>query len=360
MVAALTTTTACGKVEDIHDSPEGQQPCVNCHRGAYVTAKNPVHVNVMPETCNTCHNTKAWSPSTVSDHAKWFPLENKHAPLTCTQCHTKGYAKGDTPDTCVGCHKKDYDNAKNPPHLGQSTECKVCHTDKGWRPATFNHPWPLNGKHATASCASCHVGNPPLYKGMPTDCVGCHKQSYDTAATPPHAGFPTTCASCHNEQAWRPSTFLHPWYLDGKHATAACASCHKGTPPVFKGTSKECVTCHLANFNASTYPGHSAFAKTCEDCHGRAGWKPAIGGAHPESKFPLTSGPHSKNGISCTSCHDPARGSSVGGQNTDCIHCHLGEHQRPSIDAKHKGESKYPGANAPVNFCRDCHPQGRN
>jgi hypothetical protein len=357
--AAAAGAAACGKVEDIHETAEARgKPCVDCHRSAYVAAVNPKHVGQMPETCEKCHNTKAWVPATGGTH-DWFPLRNKHATSPCAQCHTKGYQPGDTPKACVGCHQKDFDAAKNPPHTNYSTACETCHTDAGWRPAVFNHPWPLNGKHASTDCFACHTGSPPRYLGTPKDCASCHQKSYDAAASPSHAGFPTTCADCHNETAWRPSTFVHPWYLDGVHATQPCASCHKGSPPVYRGTSRDCVTCHLDDYNASPYPGHATFPKTCEDCHGRAAWKPAIGGAHPEAKFFIATGAHAKPGISCTSCHDPARGSSVGGANTNCIGCHLGSHTRAKMDDKHSGVNNYPRNTTSVNFCRDCHPTGK-
>jgi hypothetical protein len=242
----------------------------------------------MPETCNTCHSQKAWTPATVTDH-KWFPLANKHATLVCASCHKAGYAAGDTPKDCVGCHQADFDNTSNPPHTGYSTNCTTCHTDAGWIPSQFNHPWPLTGAHASASCAGCHTGSPPRYAGTP----------------------------------------------------------------------KDCASCHQADFQSSTYPGHSSFGTNCVNCHSTTAWSPALSGAHPEAKFPLTTGAHANPGIQCTDCHDPTRGPSAGGQNTDCIHCHLGAHNRPSIDGEHTGVPNYPSASTSVNFCRDCHPAGR-
>jgi hypothetical protein len=364
MACAIATgaalgATACGKVEDFHQTAEVRsQPCVGCHRAAFVAATNPKHVGAMPETCNACHSTKQWAPATANEHG-WFPLRNKHAAASCAQCHAKGYEKGATPRACNGCHQKDYDAARNPSHKGYSTECATCHTDAGWRPAAFNHPWPLLGKHATATCFACHVGEPPRYQGTPKDCVLCHQKDVDGARTPPHTGFPSTCSTCHTEQGWRPSTFAHPWPLDGAHASAPCAGCHKGNPPVYRGTPLDCVGCHLDDYQRATFPGHNTVPKTCESCHGKAAWKPAIGGAHPEASFPISTGPHSAAGVSCTSCHDPARGASTAGQNTDCIHCHVGAHNRPAIDAKHTGVAGYPGPNAPPNFCIGCHPRGR-
>jgi hypothetical protein len=360
-IAAMSAfgTTACKGKQDIHDSDEVKgRDCIGCHRAAFMAASNPRHVGSMPETCNTCHTTKAWSPATGATH-DWFPLRNKHAQQACATCHTNGYQPGATSKDCASCHQKDYDAAKNPPHAGYSKDCTTCHNDAGWKPSIFEHAWPLVGKHASAACASCHVGNPAVYQGTPRECVGCHKKDYDGAVNPSHAGFSTACQTCHQETAWKPSVFNHPWPLDGAHATAPCAGCHTGSPPKYAGTSKNCVSCHLADYNASPYPGHNAFPQTCQDCHSKTAWKPAISGAHPEALFPLTTGKHANPGISCTDCHDPNLGSSAQGQNTNCINCHLGAHRRPSIDSAHNGVANYPAGAAPVNFCRTCHPAGR-
>jgi hypothetical protein len=237
----------------------------------------------------------------------------------------------------------------------------------GWSPAvpsgtvTVAHPWfPLVNKHANVACATCHTkGYQP--GDTPKDCVGCHQTNYDTAMTPPHAGLPTMCASCHNDLGWSPSTFVHPWTLDGKHATTPCVNCHTGTPPRYPGTPTACVGCHLADYRGSTFPGHNTFPQTCADCHSTTVWTGASGGAHPEANFPITTGSHSNAGIICTDCHVAALGSPAKGANTDCIHCHLGAHQRASMDTTHKtlNVANYPGPNAAaINFCLGCHPTG--
>ena len=446
LVAAAIATAGCTKAQDIHETPEVKgQPCINCHAQAFVSAANPKHIGVFPETCGSCHNTKKWIPATPSGNAldhPWFPLANAHAKVACTACHTKGYQMGDTPKDCVGCHQKNYDATKSPPHAGLfPTTCNACHNDSAWVPAvvtgTVDHPWfPLVNKHANVACAACHtkgyqmgdtpkdcVGchqknydatmSPPHAGLFPTTCstchtdlgwvpatvtgtvdhpwfplvdkhanvacaachtkgyrqgdtpkacAGCHQKDYDAAMNPPHAGLPTTCDGCHNAKGWQPSTFVHPWTLDGKHAVTPCVSCHTGTPPRYPGTPTACVGCHLADFQtaAGKVTGHGMFAQTCLDCHSTTAWTGASGGAHPEANFPIMTGSHSK-GIACADCHIASRGSPVAGQNTDCIHCHLGAHNQPAIDTVHTNlnVAGYPGPNASSpNFCLPCHKKG--
>lgn len=261
---------------------------------------------------------------------------------------------------CYSCHQPDYQNAANPPHVGSMpTACAVCHTQDAWAPAAFNHTWPILGAHTKVPCQTCHTGEPPKYKGTPTLCVGCHQSDYDNSPHPGHSAYPTTCESCHSQLAWKPaSTVAHPFPLDGAHATTPCASCHVGNPPVYKGTPSDCYSCHTDDFNASPYPGHSGFSHTCTDCHTTTAWTPATGGGHPENKFPLKTGTHTN--VKCADCHDASIGSSAKA-NVNCVGCHTGEHSRAKMDGKgaHQENPKYPKGTAPVNFCLDCHADGR-
>jgi hypothetical protein len=376
VLATAISLGACTQAQNIHDTPTVQaQPCINCHAQAYVSAKNPVHVGMLPETCNTCHSTRAWIPSTlgagvdggVASHP-WFPLVNKHANVACATCHTVGYKKGDTPTACVGCHQAAYDMTMKPAHKGVfPTACANCHSDSGWVPATptgsIDHHWfPLANKHATAACASCHTKGYQL-GDTPTDCVGCHKMNYDAAMNPSHASLPTTCNTCHDDASWFPSTYIHPWPLSGKHWTTPCVSCHTGTPPRYANTPTACAGCHAADFQRAVmmFPVHSGYPMTCDGCHSTTLWTGASGGTHPEARFPIKTGSHSNVAIACADCHIAALGSPVMGQNTDCVHCHIGAHQRPAMDAAHArlNVAGYPGPNAASpNFCFSCHPKG--
>jgi len=192
------------------------------------------------------------------------------------------------------------------------------------------------------------------------DCIVCHSDDVQHALNPPHEGFPNTCGDCHSSDAWSPAHFMHSWPLNGAHATVACASCHVGDPPVYVGTPTLCVGCHRADYDSSTFPGHSDFPTTCENCHTTDAWTPAVGGAHPENAFPIQSGPHSPYRNDCVSCHNPELGSPVAGANTDCVGCHDGVHTRARMDSAHREVGGYPSGAPPPNFCLQCHSDGRN
>ena len=196
------------------------------------------------------------------------------------------------------------------------------------------------------------------------ECSACHASAYNAATNPPHVDtLPQTCADCHNTNAWTPATVsTHPWFsLDGAHVAAACGNCHVGMPPAFVGVPTACAGCHLLDYQASPYPGHSTFPKTCLNCHNTTSWSNATAGVHPESLFPITTGPHSV-GVACADCHVASLGSPTKGANCDCVHCHLGAHNAPSIDSvpAHVAlkASYTPSATGAPNACLVCHPAG--
>lgn len=423
-VAALAAGVgvACNGPTNIHDTAEGRGPCINCHESAYRTASNPIHVNVMPQTCNDCHNTQAWIPVDFGpEQHKWFPLQNKHNGPKCADCHTKGFRVGDTSKECISCHQKDTDGAQDPVHTDFPTDCKVCHNDLGWKPSIFQHPWPLTNKHALSLCTQCHKGSPPKWAGTPTDCVSCHQTDYDGAANPIHRPLPPTtgmlvgggrtCGDCHTTGGgtptggWRPADFvtknqhpIAPFKLDGAHADplrVACNDCHQAPKPA--GTAPrgydaktflatKCLDCHQDGPHSFTtaVPPHATFDHECRVCHSTDKFLGAT--IHPEAKFTLLA-PSKHNGINCTDCHDINRGVSTGGANTNCVTCHgfaggawALAHALPALDQRHAtnggiqvcAAGQTPGLSPPStlcfptaaqatanpNICRACHPMG--
>lgn len=305
-LAAFGAAFACrGPSPNIHESSEAKSsPCISCHSAAYTAASNPLHLNNMPKTCQDCHGTNAWVPSSATNHP-WWPLQNKHVGVSCVACHTKGFNVGDTAKDCVSCHQKDFDGASNPKHKDLfPLDCAMCHTDVGFTPSPFNHDsWPLEGKHTyrITACASCHTGNPPMYKGTTRDCYTCHKSDAD-------------------------------------------------------------------NLAVSKNPNHPTFPHTCLDCHLMSGWTqgPPLSGLHPEASFPIKTGVHADSRIGCQDCHKLEKGLAAGGANTDCVHCHTGDHVTPAIDQLHLNNpdggvvANYPVGASATNFCLQCHGKGQH
>jgi hypothetical protein len=280
---------------------------------------------------------------------------------------------------CVECHRPDYDAALDPNHAagGYPTTCQQCHTLEAWAPATFaGHDafWPLTGAHAAAQCESCHAGG--VYEGTATACESCHGADYDATTKPSHAaaGLPRACEVCHDTAGWVPSRFDHDaaWPLTGAHVAAACESCHADG---FEGTARECVGCHLPDWQTAADPDHVALElpQACVACHGTAAWKPADFEGH-DAIWPLV-GEHReaaceschKDGYAgtptaCDDCHHPDYVAAktpdhvAAGYPTTCESCHAATGWKPST-FDHEASWPLTGAHAEA-ACESCHEGG--
>jgi hypothetical protein len=302
-IHATTACASCHKNSDFKNTPTD---CAACH------TKDDAHAGALGTLCGACHIPVGWKPATI-DHSKFtFHLDGKHATTACVSCHKNSDFKN-TPTDCAACHTKDDAHAGS---LG--TLCGACHTPVGWKPATVDHSkfaFHLDGKHATAACASCHKNSD--FKNTPTDCAACHTK--DDA----HAGsLGTLCGACHTPVGWKPATVDHSkfaFHLDGKHATAACASCHAGG--VFKGTPTDCAACHTKD---DAHAG--TFGLQCGTCHTPADWTSASFD-HSKAAFVLTAHKlkSDKTAFVCKDCH--VNGYTRPFDQLACANCHLNVNQ---------------------------------
>jgi hypothetical protein len=308
--------------------------CVSCHLPDYQAARTPNHPAAgFPTTCEACHRPDHASFQQARfDHNASFPLVGVHGQQTCATCHRGNAYKG-TPRDCVGCHRAAYERTTAPNHTaaGFSTACETCHrsTDSSFRGATFNHGavFPLVGQHARQACATCHVNN--VFNGTPRDCVGCHRSAYERTTAPNHpaAGFPTACETCHRstDASWRGAGFNHStvFALVGRHAQTVCATCHANN--VYRGTPRDCVGCHRADYERTSAPNHAAasFPTACETCHRPdSSWRGAV--LNHAAVFQLV-GRHGQ--IACASCHS---NNLYRGTPRTCVGCHRASYDRTS------------------------------
>jgi hypothetical protein len=105
--------------------------CVACHRADYDGTNDPNHLaSNFPTSCEDCHTTNGWEPSTW-DHEPLFPIrDGAHKEISCTECHVTptNYSHFE----CILCHEhnqsdmddkhKDVDN-----YQFLSSECFSCH-----------------------------------------------------------------------------------------------------------------------------------------------------------------------------------------------------------------------------------------
>lgn len=168
--------------------------CKDCHQVDYNQAANPNHQTLgLSNECATCHTTQpGWSPASFDVHNQYYVVTGAHTAIAsdCAACHTNGnYAN--TPNTCAGCHIGDYNKTNDPPHQssGFSTDCESCHTQNGWKPASFDHDgqyFPIySGKHRGEwdQCIDCHT-NPGNFAVF--SCIDCHEHSNKTSVDNHH------------------------------------------------------------------------------------------------------------------------------------------------------------------------------
>jgi hypothetical protein len=256
-----------------------------------------------------------------------------------------------TPTRCYDCHWIRRQDDRYRAQLG--IDCQTCHRPTAWTAVRWNHGTStgvaLNASHRTLACESCHAGQ--TFKGTAPACVSCHQADYQRAANPNHqaSGFPITCNNCHlpSHSAWSQAAFGHQtaFTLVGVHALQPCSACHKNN--VYRGTARECVGCHLADYQRTTAPNHQAagFPTTCDSCHRPtdASWRQAV---FNHTWFPITSGRHA--GRLCVDCHKDPSNFRV----FTCLTCHT----LSSTQAEHSG---IPAFRYDSQACYSCHPQGR-
>ncbi|MDF1641028.1 cytochrome c3 family protein, partial [Thalassolituus oleivorans] len=102
--------------------------------------------------------------------------------------------------------------------------------------------------------------------------------------------------------------------LTGMHRSVSCETCHQSG--VFKGTSKQCMGCHLqGRIASSSIPSnHIATNNDCESCHTVTQW----------SRVRIVD--HSAVMGSCISCHNRSSAEGVPSNHpamtADCSSCH--------------------------------------
>ncbi len=249
-----------------------------------------------------------------------------HRNVACQQCHTSPVFSN-AGSKCADCHADIH-------RRQMGAQCEQCHSVNGWTVSLqsireHQNRFPLIGAHATADCDSCHKGAAVgQFKGLSTDCTSCHLTSYLNTRSPSHTAlkFPTDCQQCHtNLDSWAGAKFDHAaatgFALTGAHASLDCSACHTGGQ--FQGTSSNCVSCHIKDFNSASNPNHVqlGFPQTCSQCHNTSTWQGATFD-HAATGFVLT-GAHAS--LSCSSCHT---GAALGPGNATCVSCHLSDFTR--------------------------------
>ncbi len=311
---AAAACTDCHKNNVFKGTP---MDCASCH------IEDDAHNGSLGTQCGTCHSPNGWSPATFDHNAVSFKLtahqtKTDGSAFVCKDCHVNGYSSPFDQNTCGNCHLQIDQPFATEHFLAFGTNCMACHDGVESLGSNFDHnkvPFNLVGKHAAEKCSACHINAHTLsdLKAAPQDCFACH--GMDDA----HNGqLGTNCAACHTPNGWKPATVDHSkfaFHLDGKHATAACTSCHING--VFKGTPMDCASCHTKD---DAHKG--SLGNQCGTCHTPNGWSPASFD-HNTVSFKLTAHQKKSDGsaFACKDCH--VNGYAAPFDQNTCGNCHL-------------------------------------
>ncbi|HEX7151595.1 MAG TPA: cytochrome c family protein [Thermoanaerobaculia bacterium] len=254
------------------------------------------------------------------------PLSEAHAKLegaaNCLKCHEA--KQGVSPAKCLTCHtalRARIQAGKGLHARPEYRTCERCHNEHHGRAFRLIHWDPAKFDHR-------QTGFPLEGAHAKAKCASCHKtrsflglsQSCTSCHTDPHKGQLPSCTSCHAMTAWKPAPkFDHAkarFPLTGKHVNVACAKCHP--TPAFRGVAfQRCTDCHKD-------PHAGRFGPTCTQCHSTAAWKGVQATAnfdHAKTGFPLT-GAHKT--AQCSECH---RAGKFQGTPKTCTSCHRDPHE---------------------------------
>jgi hypothetical protein len=315
------------------------------------------HGDKLKVSCDVCHSAKGWKLDREIysfDHSTTaLPLTGKHKLTNCRLCHPT-LVFSDAKPACADCHTDLHEQTVGP-------DCGRCHTTDYWivNNITEIHQrsrFPLLGPHVMADCSGCHKSSSLLrFDPLGIECFDCHQDDYNATTQPNHiqGGYSKNCLECHsiNSLTWTSSGIDHSFFpLSAGHAINDCSRCHTGGN--FNNLSPECLSCHQADYDATTNPNHiqAQFPISCTQCHTtNPGWKPADFQSHDAQYFPIYSGKHQGEWNACTECHTQSGNFKV----FSCIDCH--EHNKTDMDDEHSGVGGYSYNSL---ACYQCHPTG--
>lgn len=232
----------------------------------------------------------------------------------------------------------------------------------------FNHMvtgFPLTGGHATADCATCHVGG--TFKGTPKTCDGCHAVGRRVIATPKSSRHIVTndpCEICHSNTI----TFLGAKFNHGTVPPGTCTTCHNGVVSTGRPANhnagnkltQSCDQCHRTTAWLPASWNHNGVTTGCGTCHVAGGQASSVVPVHPiHAMLPALSafGPGIVN---CENCHtnfytftSHRLNHAAAGASSTCGSCHNAANKAQSLGVI----NMLPAGHIPytATLCEQCH-----
>ena len=290
--------------------------CSACHKAPHRATLGP--------SCTACHVTDRWATRTIEHGRTGFALAGAHTQVPCAKCHQSGVRTALRFDRCAACHA-------NVHRESIKDDCRACHKETGFKPATFDHAqrtgFPLAGKHDGLPCRKCHAGlsaeDVPIarkvvdFQGASAACVTCHKDQHKGEYGP-------LCDACHRPVTFKAAGFAHP------KAPEFFAGCHQGVT---------CVKCHVRP------PGQGARPVATGAPAGGGRSSAAAGRNDGKAIVPL---------MACSACHEDVHLGQVG---ASCNRCHAVEAARFAPARFSHGATRFPLTGKHLALqCVKCHP----
>ena len=308
------------------------------------------HRVLASDDCTVCHGETAFGSDDSSFCANsachgqaWSSVDLEAAFPHPTPLEGKHATVG-----CYSCHagveQLSYQcaNCHEPPgdpHFG--SDCQDCHTPDGFAtaalPENLGLPMQLEGAHTELECSACHVPS----QGLEVKCANCHQPPSGPPFGPTHLG--QDCENCHELTGFRGATLppeRHPVLLVGNHQRVSCGACHSESQPA---PEYVCDNCHQRP------DVHMEVSETCSTCHSPEGWVESVASILPQMPHP------SEGREDCLLCHDtggtrPVPATHQGRTGDSCLRCHQigAPAQVPNIPHELEGRDD----------CLLCHAEG--
>lgn len=313
--------SSCSECHSPFDKEIQTELCVGCHdevredliNGLGYHGRSP---SVTGKSCKSCHTEHIGpkGPIVCLDKRTFqhdftdFRLIGAHADVSvsCDACHAKYEKFRESPKDCIGCHSDDDSH-----NLQLGTDCTRCHKETSWLDIYFSHNttcFPLEGKHRTVACDSCHPDK--AYLNTSSNCNACHllNDVHDSKLD-------EKCDRCHGTESWKEAAFDHDrktqFVLEGRHTELECDVCHADLE-FGKKPGAECIDCHRTS---DIHKGNVGL--NCDDCHSQAKWDDTAFDHNADTEFEL-SGRHTD--AQCADCHKQSL--QDGKPATECSSCH--------------------------------------
>jgi len=143
--------------------------CIACHKLADIGVRTTKGVAISPNDRRVAFHQSLSQPDCMtchSDHSGPAPVKPKR------QSFAHELLRVEVRSQCAACHRA----PATAIHAKAGSNCAQCHTQKAWKPATFDHAglFALTGPHNN-SCETCHTGGD--YSRY--TCFGCHEHQPD-------------------------------------------------------------------------------------------------------------------------------------------------------------------------------------